>query len=89
MTRRDDGKCQVETNSFINIYTSPAYTQNIVLSWCLIAPKFRPFRTLIRALEMAARKSGGIFRCYRCGLTCHFDYFGQRPPFQKTIVWVL
>ncbi|XP_065829753.1 cysteine-rich DPF motif domain-containing protein 1-like [Oscarella lobularis] len=27
-----------------------------------------------------------VFRCSRCGLAVHFDYFGQKPPFNKAIV---
>ncbi|XP_062522546.1 cysteine-rich DPF motif domain-containing protein 1-like [Corticium candelabrum] len=35
---------------------------------------------------MSGAKGKGTFRCSRCHLSCRFDYFGQRPPFQTALI---
>ena len=36
--------------------------------------------------EMTAEKPR--FECSLCGFECHYDYFGNKPPFSKSIVYV-
>ena len=30
-----------------------------------------------------------MFICSSCGFECHYEYFGKKPPFSKSILYVL
>lgn len=36
--------------------------------------------------ETAAEKT--MFLCSSCGFECHYEYFGKKPPFSKSLVYV-
>ena len=36
--------------------------------------------------ETAAEKP--IFTCSSCGFECHYEYFGKKPPFSKSVLYV-
>ena len=54
---------------------------------------FSSARRKSKEVNMAAGVSEGVdekptFTCASCGFKCHYEYFGKKPPFSKSIVYV-
>ena len=42
------------------------------------------------AAEMSEETAAGetMFLCSSCGFECRYEYFGRKPPFSKSVVYV-
>ena len=41
------------------------------------------------AAELKESTEKPMFICSSCGFECHYEYFGKKPPFSKSVVYVL
>ena len=44
------------------------------------------FKMAAELKETAAEKP--MFTCSSCGFQCHYEYFGKKPPFSKSVLYV-
>ena len=47
----------------------------------------RTFRAMAAELSETATEKP-MFTCSSCGFECHYEYFGKKPPFSKSVVYV-